>query len=650
MADETSKEKVVIDFSTNANAAKKDTDNFRASIDATVTSTEEQTQAVTQQDKAYKSMKTQLREANQELTKSIQLYGETSTQAVNAAKGVANLKDQIGFAKDLSESFNPDQKMKALGAATKLAGTGLQGVTSGMALFGDQSKDTQEQLLKVQAAMAFSDAISGLSNIGDQFQVFKSVVKSTYASIITAKQAEIVVTEEATAKQIILNTVAKANPYILLASIIGAVTIATVAWYQASDKAKTSLNEATSAVSKNKMQTEALTESIDESKSSTEAYNNIEVLRAKSLGATDEQIQKIIKSQKEMAVTNAGSASSEAYANLLTAGEAARLAIKTGNKDLIKDAQENQKAAQELYKKSNDSYNQAILADVENNLNAKIEANTKQKEIDDKADQKEQERRDKIAEKKRQEREKELELQKAFDADVLKQQQAMNLARVEIEMQDKADERERLQLQQEETSANIDALDAQNEASAKKQIDTEQKIVDAKKANQQQIVSGGEQLIKNVASLAGKNKAIQKAAIIADGGVSVGKAVANTSEAVTKDLAKGMPFSIPLVALDLAVGATSIASIISGTSKALQAVGGGSAPTAPSLPSSQGISATPQTGFQASSENQISTSINNAQQQTPIIKAFVVGSDVTTQQSLDANLVKQNSFGGAVVK
>jgi len=49
-------------------------------------------------------------------------------------------------------------------------------------------------------------------------------------------------------------------------------------------------------------------------------------------------------------------------------------------------------------------------------------------------------------------------------------------------------------------------------------------------------------LIGNVARLAGKNKAIQKAAIIADGGVSIGKAVANTSEAVTKDLAKGAPF------------------------------------------------------------------------------------------------------------
>jgi len=146
--------------------------------------------------------------------------------------------------------------------------------------------------------------------------------------------------------------------------------------------------------------------------------------------------------------------------------------------------------------------------------------------------------------------------------------------------------------------------------------------------------------------VAGKNKAIQRAAIIADGGISLGKSVANTAEAVTKDLAKGAPFSTPLVALDIAVGATSAASIIKGTSDALKAVGGGgsiSAPAAQQAPS--GVSAAPQTGFQASSENQIATSIASQQNQTPIIKTYVVGSEVKTQTDLDAKLIQQNSFG-----
>lgn len=130
-------------------------------------------------EESFKSMKTQLREANAELQKAVQLHGETSEQAIKAAKGVAELKDQIGFAKDLSDQFNPDQKMKALGAATQLAATGVQGVTAGMALFGDQSEDTEKMLLKVQSAMAFSDAISGLSDLGDQWTLLKSSVVSS---------------------------------------------------------------------------------------------------------------------------------------------------------------------------------------------------------------------------------------------------------------------------------------------------------------------------------------------------------------------------------------------------------------------------------------------------------------------------------------
>ena len=150
-------------------------------------------------------------------------------------------------------------------------------------------------------------------------------------------------------------------------------------------------------------------------------------------------------------------------------------------------------------------------------------------------------------------------------------------------------------------------------------------------------------MIGNVARLAGKNKAIQKAAIIADGGVSIGKAVANTSEAVTKDLAKGAPFSAPLVALDLAVGATSVASIIKGTSDALKAVGGGSISgggAASSLPSRN----VAQVGFQGSSENQISSAISQQQKDQPPLQAYVVSQSVTDQQELDRKKELLNSF------
>ncbi len=135
--------------------------------------------AVEQTEQATKSFKTQMREANEQVRLMSQKFGETSKEAVQAAKKVADLKDQMEFANQLVNRFNPDQKFKALGAATQLAGTGLQGVTAGMALFGDQSEETEKALLQVQSAMAFSDAISNLSNMGDQWADLKTTVKDS---------------------------------------------------------------------------------------------------------------------------------------------------------------------------------------------------------------------------------------------------------------------------------------------------------------------------------------------------------------------------------------------------------------------------------------------------------------------------------------
>ena len=136
-------------------------------------------QSVQQTEQATKSFKSQIREAREEMVKMSQQYGATSKEAVKAAQRVADLNDQMGFANDLVKSFNPDQKFKALGSATQLAGTGLQGVTSGMALFGDQSESTEKALLQVQSAMAFSDAISNLSEMGDQWANLKTTITSS---------------------------------------------------------------------------------------------------------------------------------------------------------------------------------------------------------------------------------------------------------------------------------------------------------------------------------------------------------------------------------------------------------------------------------------------------------------------------------------
>lgn len=173
---------------------------------------------------AVKSLRVQLREGIQAQAAMSAKFGETSIEAIEAAKNVANLKDQIQFNADLVASFNPDQKFKALGAATQVAATGMSGVVSGMALFGDQSEDTQKSLLKVQAAMAFSDAISNLSNIGDQMKTLKATIVGTWTSLTTVKAIDTTATGANTVA-VVTNT----GAVVAETAAVGGSTIATTA-------------------------------------------------------------------------------------------------------------------------------------------------------------------------------------------------------------------------------------------------------------------------------------------------------------------------------------------------------------------------------------------------------------------------------------
>jgi hypothetical protein len=682
MADE--QENIKLQFDSNAKTVAGDVNKLGASIESTTQSTNENNQAVEQGEQAYKTFKTQLREANQELQKSIQLYGETSEQTIKAAKEVANLKDQIGFAKDLSDKFNPDQKMKALGAATQVAGTGLQGVTAGMALFGGESEDTQKQLLKVQAAMAFSDSISNFSNLGDQIKIFKTIVKDTFAKIVAAKAVEKSATDAGTASQIRQNLAVLANPYVIAAAALTALVVGIYAWTKANSEAEKKENQLKIAVQNNKRATDSLAESIENAKKQTSSSNDIEVLRARAYGATDKEIQKLIKSQKELAVSSGLSQTKETYNNLLKANQDYAKALKTGNKEIIDSAKENQQSAKDLYKSSNESYNDAIVDEIKFNLESQIELNQKskdaqikyneeaksrrQKNIDD-AIQKAKEDADSLKKTIEEQAKNEADLKKNI-ADAIDVAQEKNnefrISAQEKEIQDVNDkyftlienakkfgldtnELEEAQLnERNEINLKYQEIDTENKRKkAEEDIATDKAVVEAKIANQNLLVSQGEKLIQNIKSLAGKNKAIQKATIITEGGISVGKAIANTSEAVTKDLAKGAPFSAPLVALDLAVGATSVASIIQGTSKALQAVGGGGSisGTAPNISGGGGgISTPPSVAFNNTAENQIGRSVNKAQGENPPIKVVVAESDITKAQENVKVLVNKNTF------
>ena len=117
-------------------------------------------------DADVKPLKKQLREATQELQVARQKYGEFSTEAVNASKKVALIRDEIDAANEASQLFDPGKRFQALTTAASTAAGGIAAVQGAMALFGNQSEEVEKALLKVQGALALSQGLSQLKDIG----------------------------------------------------------------------------------------------------------------------------------------------------------------------------------------------------------------------------------------------------------------------------------------------------------------------------------------------------------------------------------------------------------------------------------------------------------------------------------------------------
>lgn len=132
---------------------------------------------------SVKNLKTQLREAQQEVQNLSEKFGATSKEAIKAAKKAGELKDAIGDAKALTDAFNPDAKFNALTQSLGGAAAGFTAVQGAMGLFGNESENVQKTLLKVQSAMALSQSLQQLGEAKDSFKQLGAVVKNVFTGI-----------------------------------------------------------------------------------------------------------------------------------------------------------------------------------------------------------------------------------------------------------------------------------------------------------------------------------------------------------------------------------------------------------------------------------------------------------------------------------
>jgi hypothetical protein len=130
-----------------------------------------------------KSLKQQLKEATAEVAQMAEKYGEASKETVQAAKRAAELKDRIEDANDAIMAFKGEGAFLATGKALQSVASGFAAAQGAMGLFGSESENVEKAILKVQSAMALAQGLEGLEDAGRAFTQLKTVAGDAFNAI-----------------------------------------------------------------------------------------------------------------------------------------------------------------------------------------------------------------------------------------------------------------------------------------------------------------------------------------------------------------------------------------------------------------------------------------------------------------------------------
>jgi hypothetical protein len=308
----------------------------------------------------------EIRKQLKELKTAMLTVGEDTPEFEKLAAAAARLKDRVEEANEKINALNPDQ-FKGLQQMATGAATGVQLVTSSMALLGIESEDAQKAMMRVQAAMAFAQAINDVDKLKKGFKAFNDTVK--------------------------------ANPIIAVASALVALSVAVYKVYQAQQDANSELAKATREYEKQKEATATLSREYD---------RQIELLTAQ--GASTEQIiavkRKLIEAQiaeaqsslrvsmlKVEEVKNNDSLweSLLRVADVVNGTNQAEAAIAVNKKERAQEAVDQIKEQQEALK---DLQNQLKVLDIEEEKSAQKKSEDSKKAYQERKAQREQEAAD----------------------------------------------------------------------------------------------------------------------------------------------------------------------------------------------------------------------------------------------------------------
>lgn len=139
---------------------------------------------------SVKSVKSELRE----LKSAMAGLDSSSQEFVRMAQRAGQLEDAIGDANAAIKAFNPEAKLKAVVDVVGIAANGFSAAQGAMALFGGESKELEEIMVKTQGAIALATGINGLMGMGDAFTNLSNIIKTKVVTAFATMRSAIIAT------------------------------------------------------------------------------------------------------------------------------------------------------------------------------------------------------------------------------------------------------------------------------------------------------------------------------------------------------------------------------------------------------------------------------------------------------------------------
>ncbi len=221
-------DKIVIEVVGNTAGLKSLTDEFNKTAKASDNLTDSLNDNVDANKKAeveFKNLRQQIKEAKNEAQAMAEKFGASSKEATTAAQRVANLNDDLEDFNNRVKALNPEAKFNALNNVLGNTLGAFQGVVGAVQLFGGESKKAQEIAQKMQGALNFAQGVNSVLSMKDSFKDLAAVLglaRTAQATAAVSTSALAVAETEATVATLGFNAALLANPVVWIVAALAA--------------------------------------------------------------------------------------------------------------------------------------------------------------------------------------------------------------------------------------------------------------------------------------------------------------------------------------------------------------------------------------------------------------------------------------------